>query len=95
MMIAAVLTDHARMRMQQRGIPGRAVEALLACGRQLHDHRGARIVFFDASSRERLRRMKGGAEYKAIEPWLDSYAVIGLDGCVKTVGHRYRRLRRT
>jgi hypothetical protein len=94
MMIAAILSDHARVRMQQRGIPGRAVEALLACGRHLYDHRGTRIVYFDAPSRERLRRLKG-ADYKAIEPWLDAYAVVGLDGCVKTVGHRYKRLRRS
>ena len=94
-MIAAILSEHARVRMQQRGIPGLALEALLSCGRQLYDHRGTRIVYFDTPSRERLKRLKGGVEYKAIEPWLDAYAVVGLDGCVKTVGHRYKRLHRT
>ena len=41
------LTHHARTRMQQRGIPESALDALLDFGRAAHDHRGAQIVFFE------------------------------------------------
>ena len=40
------LTEHARARMQQRGISPAALELLLAYGREEHDHRGCRIVRF-------------------------------------------------
>jgi hypothetical protein len=46
-------------------------------------------------ARERLRKLNGDANYKSVEPWLDAYAVVGMDGCVKTVGHHCKRLRRT
>ena len=44
----APLTDHARIRMQQRGI-------------------------------------------RAVERYLDAYAVVASDGAVVTVGHRFRK----
>lgn len=40
----APLTAHARVRMQQRGIPPAALDVLLDWGREAHDHRGCRIV---------------------------------------------------
>jgi hypothetical protein len=36
----APLTSHARVRMQQRGIPPAALDVLLEYGREAHDHRG-------------------------------------------------------
>lgn len=36
-MAAAPLTTHARVRMQQRGIPPAALEALLEYGAERHD----------------------------------------------------------
>ena len=42
-----LLTAHARARMQQRGISPAVLDALLDFGRELHDHRGCRIVRFD------------------------------------------------
>jgi hypothetical protein len=34
----APLTEHARIRMQQRGIPQAALDILLDFGREAHDH---------------------------------------------------------
>lgn len=51
----APLTSHARIRMQQRGIPPAALEVLLDYGRESHDHRGCRVVAFDTVGRRQRR----------------------------------------
>ena len=53
------LTQHARARMQQRGIPRQAIDYVLAYGRVSHDHRGACVVWLDKRSRARLGREAG------------------------------------
>ena len=73
-------TAHARTRMQQRGIPPAAIEALLDDGRSAPAGRGCEVLFFD-------KARKGGRFAK-------TYAVLASDGSVITVGHRYRRLPR-
>ncbi len=89
----APLTTHARVRMQQRGIPPAALEMLLEFGREAHDHRGCRIVGFDKRSRRRARRLLGEA-FRRVERHLDAYAVVGADDVVVTVGHRHGKLPR-
>ena len=84
----APLTEHARVRMQQRGISPAALDVLLAYGREAHDHRGCRIVRFDKRSRRRAARELGAALLRRIERQLDAYAVIGPDDAIVTVGHR-------
>ncbi|MGE5525280.1 MAG: DUF4258 domain-containing protein [Rhodospirillaceae bacterium] len=74
------LTDHARARMRQRGIPDAVVADLLAYGRAEHDHRGGTIVYFDREARAYTRRNSR------------AYLVLAGDGSVVTVGHRYRRI---
>jgi hypothetical protein len=86
------LTDHARIRMQQRGIPEAALDALLDYGRSVHDHRGAEIVYFDKHSRDRLVRERGLQAARCLERYLDAYAVVGGDGEIRTVGHRRARI---
>jgi hypothetical protein len=86
----APLTSHARVRMQQRGIPPAAVDVLLEYGRESHDHRGCRIVLFDKRSRLRAARALGDA-FRRIERHLGAYAVLGDDDAVVTVGHRLGR----
>lgn len=85
--MTAPLTTHARVRMQQRGIPPVALDVLLEWGREAHDHRGCRIVRFDKRSRRRAARVLGDA-YRRLERWLDVYAVVGPDDAVVTVGWR-------
>lgn len=82
------LTPHARVRMQQRGIPNAALEALLEYGRESHDHRGCRIVSFDKRSRRRAARALGANAYRSLERFFGAYAVVGGDDVVITVGHR-------
>lgn len=76
-------TDHARARMQQRGIRPDAIEALLdyGCARHLHSD-GRELLFFDKKARARLAK----ASLRR------TYAILA-GGTVITVGHRYRRVK--
>jgi RimJ/RimL family protein N-acetyltransferase len=90
----SIFTDHARARMQQRGIAAAAVETLLDYGRERHLHsKGREMVFFDKAARARLFRDNPAAAREA-ERLCRTYAVVGRDGTVVTVGHRYRRVPR-
>lgn len=87
-----MLTHHAEVRMQQRGIPMAAVDALLAYGHQRR-HRGADVYYFDKRTRARMARDMGKDLYRRLEKSLDSYLVVGDDGAVVTAAHRHHRLR--
>ena len=88
------ITNHARARLQQRGIPMPVLDCLLTFGRKVHDHHGAEILFFDHRARNQIRRIYGDHGFKRLESKLDTYAVIGSDGAVMTVGHRTKRIKR-
>jgi hypothetical protein len=85
------LTDHARIRMQQRGIPDGAIDLLLDYGRETRAGKGRRIVSFDKRSRRRMARELGEAVLRWAERYGDAYAVVGTDDAIVTVGHRQRR----
>lgn len=88
------LTNHARTRIQQRGIPEAVVENLLDFGQEQYNHRGGCVVYFDRRAREKMQQAYDKKTYKQIEPHLDAYAVVGHSGYVVTVGHRTRRINR-
>jgi hypothetical protein len=78
--------------MQQRGIRAEALEALLDFGRARHLHQdGCEIVFFDKKSKARLARLDPAAAREAGK-LARTYAIMGANGVVITVGHRYRRV---
>ena len=85
-------TRHARVRLQQRGIPQDVVQELLDFGREIHNHRGSSVLYFDRQARERLRRAQGAANYRRLESHLHAFAVIGKQGQIVTVDHRTRRV---
>ena len=90
----SLLTPHARTRMQQRGIRVEALEALLEFGRVRHLHQGGReILFFDKKAKTRLARANPAAAREA-EKLTRTYAIMGSNGVVITVGHRYHRVER-
>jgi hypothetical protein len=70
--VASLFTEHARTRMQQRGIPAAAVELLLEYGKSAPAGGGCEIVYLKKT-----------------------YAILGADGAIVTVGHRYRRIPRS
>jgi hypothetical protein len=88
------LSEHARVRMQQRGIPPQVVESLLECGSVQHDRHGGRIVYFDKSAWQRACRQGFAGLVAEAQRYRRAYLVLGRDGMVRTVSHRYRRIRR-
>ena len=86
------LTQHAEVRMQQRGISRSMLDSLLDYGATLHDHRGATIVYFDRKARTRLLRESGRTGYCRLEKQLNAYAVVARDGAIVTVGRRHKRI---
>ena len=88
--MALPLTDHARKRLQQRGIQPRDVEAVMHFGTVSFDHRGARIFYFDKQSRRRLVSAQGHDAERRRETLGGVYVVVGNDGAIVTVGHRVR-----
>jgi len=85
-------STHATTRCQQRGVPPLVVDLLLRFGRREHDHKGAEIVFFDRRAKKEVDSYTGGSIGKLSEQ-MDSYAVVS-DGCVITVGVRYKQINR-
>lgn len=88
------LAAHARVRMQQRGIPADTVDLVLDYGRQVHDHRGAVICYLDKAARRRIERECDRGQLRVCGRALNAYVVLSTEGSVMTVGHRYRRIRR-
>ena len=87
------MTAHARARMQQRGIRSDVLEALLAFGSERHLRgQGCDIVFFDKKAKKRLAKAAPDAAREA-EKFIRTYAIVGSNGLVVTVGHRFRRVR--
>ena len=85
-------TNHAIARCQQRGISPLVVDLLLRFGRREHDHAGAEVVFFDRRAKKDVESYTGGSIGKLSEQ-MDSYAVVS-EGCVITVGVRYKKISR-
>lgn len=86
------LSNHASARIQQRGIPYAAVDAILAYGRRRR-HQGADVYFLDKASRGRMAQSLGSKAYSKLERSLNSYLVVGDDGTVITAAHRLGRLK--
>jgi hypothetical protein len=86
------LTPHARTRMQQRGIRPEAVEALRDFCHVRHINNGGReIVYFDKKAKARCARANPDVA-REVERLTRTYAIVGSNGVVITVGHRYRRV---
>lgn len=88
------LTQHAVARMQQRGIRFEIVDLLFQYGSREYDHRGATILYFNKKARRRVSEQFGEAQLKQIEGKLNTYAVVGANGSIVTVGHRTKRINR-
>jgi len=89
--LEAILTKHARERMQQRGIQPAAVEQVLRFGCERHDGHGGVIHFVDREGRRRIVRT--GAVRRADVDRLSGVYVVVTGGVIATLGHRTRRVR--
>lgn len=87
------LTDHARMRMQQRGIPQSQLEWLLEYGSERYDRCGKLWLSYDHKAKKFMRKYLSSDILKRIK--LDTYGVIAEEnGVLVTVGHRTKRFHR-
>jgi len=84
------LTNHARVRMQQRAISRQVVDWLAAYGEVDHQ-RGAEVFYFNRKSRQALERDVGRRMLQRNEKALNAYMVCA-EGQIATVGHRYQRI---
>ena len=84
------LSNHAKVRMQQRGIPRRAIDWLAAYG-EVNHQRGAEVFYFNRKARQALERDVGRRMVKRNEKALNAYMVC-MEGQIATVGHRYQRI---
>lgn len=88
-----MLTEHAKIRMQQRAIPSLVVSLLLDYGERAPAGRGGEIFYFGKRGRQRVLRSEGPVVSRRLEGHWHDYAVLA-DGQVVTCGKRYRRIRR-
>lgn len=88
---ATAMTRHASVRQQQRRVPPLVVDWLMDYG-QTEYVGHACYRFFDKESRRRLATDVGDRIVGMLAPLLDCYLVVGNDGKVITVGHRYTRI---
>ena len=88
-----MLSQHARVRSQQRGIPPLAVDLLLQFGTSEAAEGGVRKVFFDKAARRRVAAYAGPLADRLRE-YLDVYAVVGENDRIVTVAHRLDRIKR-
>ncbi len=86
------LTNHARARAQQRGIPPLIVEWLQIFGASEYAH-GAVKRYFNKAARRRLAQAVGEQVVDRMGDLLNIYIVEGDDAIV-TVAHRTERIRR-
>ncbi len=88
------LTAHAEVRMQQRGVGRELLECLLEYGARQYDHKGCEIVFVTDGCLDAIARYESQHLWEQMVAARSVYAVVNADGCVVTMGHRYRRVLR-
>lgn len=89
-----MLTPHAQIRLQQRGVDRQVLDCLLLYGRREFDHFGCEILYFDEASLETVARREPRRLWLKTVESRHLYAVVNSDGQVVTTGHRYRRVQR-
>jgi hypothetical protein len=88
-----LISQHARIRMQQRALPPAALDLLWEYGTSMRS-RGADSLFFDKAARRRARAGLDADELRRVERYQNAFAVIADDGTAITIAWRTRRLRR-
>lgn len=89
-----MISCHALIRMQQRGIKMQILEYILEFGEIAFDHRGATIYFFNKKSKSWAKSTVGNLPHQLIDHCSLTYLVENKHGNIITVGHRSRRMPR-
>lgn len=90
----SMLTPHAEIRMQQRGVENEVLGCLLQYGRRQHGPGGCELHFLDDAALDAIARHEPHRLLLRMTEARNLYAVVNSDGYVITTGYRYRRMLR-
>ena len=90
--IRSMMTDHAMVRAQQRGLSIEDLDFVYRYGSHVYDHNGARIWTMGAKRLRALAKRLPSVPPSRLEKIADVYVVESLEGSIATVVHRYKRL---
>lgn len=86
-----IVTDHASVRCQQRGVPTLIQHWLIDYGAAEFDGRGGVVRYFSSESIRRLERELGRVVVRRMHEYLRCYLVeCARDGAIITAGKRHR-----
>lgn len=88
-----VVTEHAKIRMQQRAISADMLDKLLEFGEIRFNGNGTEIVTFPKRVVKKLKTKLPHREFVSLEKHLKMYAVLTIDDELVTVGYRTRHLK--
>ena len=88
-----IMTDHARIRSQQRAIPPILIDLLMKFGASESAGGGATKMYFDKAARKRVRAYAGPLA-GLINEHLDVYAVVSAESLITTAAHLTERINR-
>ena len=84
------ITKHARIRLQQRGIPYDALGIVLRYGSYQHV-KGGKTYYMDKFAHQRARRSPERDLYRKLADRLSFYVIVSDNGHIITVAHSHRR----
>jgi Domain of unknown function (DUF4258) len=90
---ACHLSKHAEIRMQQRAIRRDTLESLIIYGEERDAGGGCKALYFSKNAMRELRQDLSPRVAKELR--IRAYAILSSDNAVLTVGHRFRKWRRS
>lgn len=87
-------SNHALLRMQQRGIKERTFSLFKDYGHLTYSRDGAVVLSLNKIEKSFLRSDLGKHAFKKVEKELNSYFVLSQDGTVITAAKAYKKVRR-
>ena len=87
------VSQHAKIRMQQRAISEDMLESLLDFGQVKFNGQGTEILTFPKKMVKNLKKELNHKVFMKIERHLNLYAIMSSDGGLITTGYRTKRLK--
>lgn len=86
-----VLTEHAQVRLQQRGIAKHWIPLIIEYGKEIYDHHGAVRYFMTSRlTRNVIELMRGECSIQQLEKLKGVYVIVSADNTtVITAAHKY------
>ena len=87
------VSQHAKIRMQQRAISEDMLESLLDFGQVKFNGQGTEILTFPKKVVKHLKKELNHKVFMKIERHLNLYAIMSTNGELITTGYRTKRLK--